>query len=493
MPEITVSTPQGRLAGRRSDGLLRFHRVPYAAAPVGERRFAAPAAPSSWSGVRSAVDPGPVAVQPASPLRDERRGMDEDCLFLDIVTSSLDGSRPVIVWLHGGGYFAGSSLEPDSDGARLASEHGIVVVSVTHRLGVFGFLDLEPWGVGGSGLAGHLDLVAALRWIRRSIAAFGGDPGRVTVVGHSGGGGKASLLLSTPGASELLRGAVIMAGPEFDLNDPERATQTRDDLVAALGLGGEPDGFVAALRSVPAADLLQVQEHLGAGPVPGPDTMRFSPVVGRHPLPLGPTAAALAGLGADIPLIIGTARDESHIALGPDPGLASRDLSPEGILGLIADGLDRPEDAGRVRGTYRRLFPDLPSGELWLRIASDQFRIRSLRLAEARVAARAASTRVYRYDVPSPGGSAAHGAEVAAFFGWCPDPAAMDLLAAFAASGDPGPTWPAYSAESRQELRFRPNGPVCVRDPEGARRAAWDGISTGPRTHPWARLLEPAR
>lgn len=418
--------------------------------------------------------------------------MNEDCLFLDIVTPSLCGARPVIVWLHGGGYFAGSSLEPDSDGACLSEEHGAVVVSVTHRLGVLGFLDLEPWGVTGSGLAGHLDLIAALRWIRHCIEAFGGDPERVTVVGHSGGGGKASLLMSTPSASELMHGAVIMAGPEFDLNDPGRAAETRDAVVAALGITGAPDERVAALRAVSAHDLLQVQEHLGAGPVPGPDSMRFSPVVGRHPLPFAPTAAARAGFGLKIPLIIGTARDESHIALSADPELATRDLAPDGVLRLVADGLDRPEDAAGLVRAYRRLLPDLSSGGLWLAIASDQFRIRSLRLAEARAAAGAA-TRVYRYDVPSPAASAAHGAEVPAFFGKAPDPAAMNLLAAFAESGDPGPAWPVYTADSRWELRFRADGPVCVPDPDGERRTAWDGIGTGPRSHPWARLLEPAR
>lgn len=493
MAEVIATTAEGRIAGRRADGILRFHRVPYAAPPTGERRFAGPAAAPSWSGIRPAIGPGPVAVQPASPLRDARRGMDEDCLFLDILTPAVHGRRPVVVWLHGGGYFAGSSLESDSDGTRLCAEQGIVVVSATHRLGLLGFLDLEPLGVEGSGLAGHLDLLAALRWIRWNIGAFGGDPDRVTVVGHSGGGGKASLLLSTPEAAPLMHGAVIMAGPEFDLNDPARAAQTRAEVVAALEIDDDAERMVERLRSVPAVDLLQVQEHLGAGAVPGPASMRFSPVVGRPPLPLTPTEAARAGIGAGIPVVIGTARDESHIALGADPELVLRDLTDGAVVRLVADGLDRSEDAERIVQTYRRLLPDVPSGERWLAIASDQFRIRSLRLAEARLAGGAGPTHVYRYDVPGPGGSAAHGAEVAAFFGGTAGMSAMDLLVAFARTGDPGPGWPAYSLAEREELRFGPDGPVCVRDPDGERRAAWDGIGTGPRTHPWARLLEPAR
>lgn len=492
MREVVVSTPSGRLAGRQDDGVLRFHGVPYAEAPVGERRFAAPVPVQPWEGILSASAPGPIAPQPLSPLADVSRGMGEDCLRLDIVTPAVPGWRPVVVWLHGGGYFAGSSLEPDSDGTRLSAEHDLVVVSVTHRLGILGFLDLEPVGVPGSGIAGHLDLLAALRWIRSHITAFGGDPERVTVVGHSGGGGKTSMLLSTPSAAHLMHGAVIMAGPEFDLNDPSRAAATRTAVAEALGLDGTAEQLAERLRRVPVADLLQVQEHLGAGAVPGPHSMRFSPVVGRDPLPLVPTAAARSGIGAGIPLIIGTARDESHIALGADPGAASRDLPSEALHRLVADGLDRPEDASRILRRYRELLPDSPPGELWLSIASDQFRIRSLRLAEARLGGGAAATYVYRYDVPDAAGSVPHGAEVAAFFGRTADTAAADCLAAFARTGSPGPSWEAYARGSRHEHRFRETGAADVPDPDAERRLAWDGIGTGPRSHPWARLLEPA-
>ncbi|WP_336647497.1 carboxylesterase/lipase family protein [Microbacterium sp. MMO-10] len=492
MPELLLSTPSGRLAGHRDGGLLRFHRVPYALAPVDERRFAPPVPMPPWTGVRGSASPGPIAPQPASPLADAGRGMSEDCLFLDVVTPSVHGLRPVVVWLHGGGYFAGSSLEPDSDGARLSAEHDLVVVSVTHRLGVLGFLDLEPLGVPASGLAGHLDLIAALHWIQGNIAAFGGDPDRVTVVGHSGGGGKTSMLLSTPAAEGLMHGAVIMAGPEFDLNDPARAGDTRAAAVDALALTGDADRLVSGLRGVPTEVLLQMQEHLGAGAVPGPHSMRFSPVVGRAPLPLAPTAAAGAGIGARIPLIVGTARDESHIVLGMDPDAASRDLSPQELQRLVADGLDHPQDADALLRTYRGLLPAAPPGELWLTIASDQFRIRSLRLAEARLAGGATATYVYRYDLPGATGSAAHGAEVPAFFGMTPDRTADRCLSGFARTGIPDPAWRAYSETERHEFRFGEAGAGCVPDPDPARRTAWDGIGTGPASHPWARLLETA-
>ncbi|KJL34539.1 carboxylesterase/lipase family protein [Microbacterium azadirachtae] len=492
MPDVVLSTPSGSLLGRSDDGLLRFHRVPYAEAPVGGRRFAAPVPLLPWTGIRGSAAPGPIAPQPTSPLADSSRDMSEDCLFLDVVTPSAHGRRPVVVWLHGGGYFAGSSLEPDSDGARLSAEHDVVVVSVTHRLGILGFLDLEPLGVRGSGLAGHLDLIEALRWIRVHIAAFGGDPGRVTVVGHSGGGGKTSMLLSTPGAERLMHGAVIMAGPEFDLNDCARAEATRTAVSDALGLTGDAEELVSGLRRVPAEVLLQVQEHLGAGAAPGPHSMRFSPVVGRRLLPLVPTAAARVGTGADIPLIIGTARDESHIVLGADPDAASRDLAPDELRRLVADGLDRRDDADRLLQSYRGLLPDIELRELWLTIASDQFRIRSLRLAEARLTAGTAATYVYRYDVPATTGSAAHGAEVPAFFGWTGDDTGARCLSAFARTGIPDPSWRAYSTAERHELRFRTEGAACMTDPDPERRTAWDGIATGPGSHPWARLLEPA-
>ena len=496
MRDPRAETAAGAVSGRRADGLARFHGVPYAAAPVGALRFAPPRDPDPWIGVRRAADPGPIAPQPAGPLADPARAMREDCLVVDVVTPSLDGAAPVLVWLHGGGYFAGSSIEPDTDGERLAAEHGLVVVSVTHRLGLLGHLDLTDDGVPGSGNAGLLDLVAALRWVRGSIAAFGGDPGRITVAGHSGGGGKTSMLLAMPAARGALDGAVVMAGPEFDLNTVERARGTRDALLHELGIrAADP---VDRLRDVPVGDLLGAQERLGVGVVPGPDSMRFSPVVGRPELPLSPSLAFATGVGAAVPTILGTARDEALIAVagrhdGADAidgtGAAAREPGEEELLEVIADGLDRPGDAAEAVRRYRGIHPGASRRELLLRMVSDQFRIRTIRMAEARERGGAGGTFVYRYDLAGPGGDAAHGAEVGAFFGHRGDGEAARTLARFARTGRPSGSLPSYSADSRHELRFADLGATVEADPDAAERRAWDGIPTGPASNPWARLL----
>lgn len=154
MRDPIVTCREGTLSGYRVEGLDYFRGIPYAAAPVDQLRFAPPQKPRSWDSVRRCVDPGPVAPQPDGPLRDSNREMGEDCLNLDIVTPAGGGLRPVVIWIHGGGYFAGSSLAPESEGSKLAAEHDVLVVSVTHRLGILGYLDLESYGVEGSGTAG---------------------------------------------------------------------------------------------------------------------------------------------------------------------------------------------------------------------------------------------------------------------------------------------------------------------------------------------------
>ncbi|MEV7663632.1 carboxylesterase family protein [Paenarthrobacter sp. NPDC089316] len=484
-------TRYGTVAGLWRDGAARFYGVPYAAAPVGPLRFAPPRPPVPWSRIRNSTEPAPVAPQPAGPLADPHRGMSEDCLTVDIVTPTMTGGHPVLVWLHGGGYFAGSSIEPDTDGGQLAATYGTVVVSITHRLGLLGFLDLEDSGVPGSGNAGLLDIVAALRWIHENIASFGGDPSRITVAGHSGGGGKTSMIMSMPAAKGLINGAVVMAGPEFDLNTVQRARTTLLGTLATLGISRCASGTLKRLRDVPLTDLLQAQEQLGVGAVPGPDSMRFSPVIGRSVLPLSPSQAFSTGASAKVPMILGTARDEAHIGVRPTPGVPVPTLSEVQLLGLLADGLDHPKDAEKIVSRYRALHPRFPNRDLFLGIASDQFRIRTLRMAEARLQGGAERTYVYRYDASGREAVASHGAEVASFFALRGEPDGLaTALVAFARDGRPPSHWPPYTIEARHELRVSNDCIAAVPDPDAPSRSAWKGVSTGPGSNPWARLIQ---
>lgn len=204
-----VETTCGRVRGRWDSGVACFLGVPYGADTSGANRFLPPRPVTPWMGIRPALTYGPAAPQAPNTLIDPTiQSIGEDCLRLNVWTPACnDAARPVVVWLHGGGYYAGGPVSSTTNGAALASEHDLVVVSVGHRLGLLGFLDLEDLAeqFAGSGNASMLDLVAALAWVRDNIAGFGGDPSAVTIFGHSGGGAKVITLLTMPAVGQDLR------------------------------------------------------------------------------------------------------------------------------------------------------------------------------------------------------------------------------------------------------------------------------------------------
>src|SRR5262245_61707560 len=281
VPGVTVESTAGRIRGLLIDKVHAFKGVPYGASTAGARRFLPPMKVEPWTGVKETFEIGPrsplvdsVLVPEWAPLN-LREAMGEDCLNLNLWTPSATkgGKRPVMVWLHGGGYGAGSPNMIPYDGANLARKRDVVVVGITHRLNVFGFADLA--GLGGEGFgdasnAGMKDISAGLEWIRDNVANFGGDPGNVTIFGQSGGAGKVSTLMGMPAAKGLFHRAIAQSGSAVTSMPAGAATESAAALVSRLGL--QPND-VEGLQKLPMEQLLGALAPR-AGGATGPSTLR---------------------------------------------------------------------------------------------------------------------------------------------------------------------------------------------------------------------------
>src|SRR5580658_1789366 len=242
-----VETTAGKIRGTIEDKVSAFRGIPYGASTAGAGRFMPPEKPQPWAGVKDTIELGHRSPQGASTLIPEVAAVDanepagEDCLVLNVWTPSASPGhkRPVMVWLHGGGFTSGSGGFKIYDGVNLAGKHDVVVVTVNHRLNAFGYLYLADLGgekYANASNAGMLDIVAALEWVRDNISNFGGDPGNVAIFGQSGGGAKVSTLLAMPSAKGLFHSAVIESGPSLTGGTRERANQTAETLLKELGL-----------------------------------------------------------------------------------------------------------------------------------------------------------------------------------------------------------------------------------------------------------------
>ncbi|HEV2301442.1 MAG TPA: carboxylesterase family protein, partial [Stellaceae bacterium] len=289
-----VEPSAGRLRGSAAGGVFAFKGIPYGASTAGPSRFMPPRPPARWAGLRDALDYRGHA--PQLPGRPERRpelqtllgAVDatpegEDCLTLNIWSPGLGdgGKRPVMVWLHGGAFAYGSGNRAVTEGANLARRGDVVVVSVNHRLNIFGFLHLAD--IGGerwahSGNAGMLDLVAALEWVRDNIAGFGGDPGNLTIFGESGGGGKVSVLLRMPAARGLFHRAIIQSGATIRVSTRERAGALAEAVLKELGIArGDCDRLQGVPADRLAAAIAPASRSVGRPPLPLLDRYDFGP------------------------------------------------------------------------------------------------------------------------------------------------------------------------------------------------------------------------
>ena len=322
-PGSVVSTVNGKVQGYRTGGVQVFRGLRYGASTAGVNRFKPPVPPAPWSGIQPAFVDGPSAPQqPDQPSEFEHPNpsflTSEDCLFLNLFTPAVgDGvKRPVMVWIHGGGYSKGSGTDARYDGSHLARENDVVVVSLTHRLNAFGYLylgDVLGPEYANSGNAGQLDIVAALEWVRDNIAQFGGDPANVTIFGHSSGGVKICALMAMPGAKGLFHKVIIESGAALKIRDLGAAEAATERSLHVLGLTRDN---AAAVLTLPAEAFLPyggLAGNAGSGPL----------VDGRS-IPRQPFEPDATPLVEGIPLLIGSAETEMTIAARPSDFVMSK-------------------------------------------------------------------------------------------------------------------------------------------------------------------------
>jgi para-nitrobenzyl esterase len=466
-----VEVGGGRLRGAERNGVWSFSGIPYAAPPVGPLRWQPPAEAQPWTGIKECDQFGPIAPQtppiPGMSIGGAPEEQSEDCLTLNVWSSGLGGEpRPVMVWIHGGGFNSGTGAGDLYRGGTLAREGDVVVVTINYRLGALGFLAhpaLQPtpsaWAGGeewlGSGNWGLADQIAALVWVRDNVAAFGGDPGNVTIFGESAGGMSVSALLGVSAARGLFHRAIVQSGPPFTHTADEAAGRA-ELLAEKLGMPMTRD----ALERVPASELVRVAQEIGQTLVLGDGGLPlvFLPTVDGGLLSRAPEIEVASGASVDVPLLIGTNRDEAAFFAVALPAVNA--LDEPGLLRWVQRIVPSSESAEGLISEYRRARVARGEGstprDLWIAIATDSvFRGPSVLLADSHalagsedalglvggsdiVGADAGGTGTYLYlftwETPAFGGvlGSCHALEIPFAFGTVTNP----VVQQFAGAGD---------------------------------------------------------
>jgi para-nitrobenzyl esterase len=502
-----VEVISGKVAGYVRNGIFTFKGIPYAATTEGASRFLPPGKPIPWTGVRSSRHFGYVAPQGprAGWANDEESFLfswddgiqGEDCLRINIWTPRINdgGKRPVMVWLHGGGYAAGSGQELLSyDGESLSRRGDVVVVSLNHRLNVLGYLDLSKYSdkYAGSVNVGMLDIVAALEWVRDNIAAFGGDPGSVTIFGQSGGGGKVSVLMGMPAAKGLFHRAIVESGSTLRVRTRESSQKLADLIVAELGL---TPATIDQIQALPYAQLLKASTDVmrkhnppPAGGVPNvrrmAEMLGLSPALDERILPAHPFDPRGSALSEDVPMIVGTTLNEFVSGINHPEYEQMTDAEVEvHVRGIFAD------KTPQILAAFRERTPHAKPFDLWSRIAASTVRENAIKQCRAKAALGKAPAYLYWFTWQTPvldgRPRAFHCSEIAFVFnntdrcenmtGGGPDPRALgakvsDAWIHFARTGNPShpgiPSWVPFSADAvptmifdnKTELLLSPDG-----------------------------------
>ncbi len=485
----TVTVAQGELRGRQDGDIVAYLGIPYAAPPFGPNRMRPPQPPRPWSGVRAATRFGPTVpkadyVSMYIPYFSEVVIQGTECLNLNVYTRTDAERLPVLVWIHGGAFTNGSNSLPEYDGTAFARD-GVVTVVINYRLAAEGFLYT------GDGIAnvGILDQIAALSWVRDNIAAFGGDPDRVTVAGESAGAWSVNTLLACPAAQGLFQQAISQSGGAHHYLTPDQSLLVTRELARSLGIEPTRESFAEVFPGLLAHACRELITEIQTGP-PNPEKwgeltlsqQPFVPTADGTVLPGPPLDAIAAGSGSPVRLLIGTTAEEARLILVASGMIDALD---EQTVSIATSGYGL--DPNRALAVYRTDRPQARPGDLFSALVSDwYFRIPSIRVAEVRPPG---STWMYRFDWASPTVGSGHGVDITFAFDTLSSPGLSALLGDappqqvadvnhrvwvdFVVKGDPG--WRPYDTVTRTTALIAEDVRV-TEDPAGSERAVWQGI-----------------
>ena len=505
-PGPVVETTAGKIRGGLQNRVFSFKGVPYGASTAGVNRFQPPRKPQPWTGVRDALEIGLRSPQPASNIVAEWAVLDrtepagEDCLVLNVWSPALDNKkRPVMFWLHGGGFTGGSDGFLAYDGMELARKHDVVVVGINHRLNIFGHMYLADLGdprFASASNAGMLDCVAALEWTRDNIASFGGDPNSVTIFGQSGGGRKVSTLLGMPAAKGLFHRAIVQSGSQLIGVSREAAMKAAETVLQRLGL--KPTQL-EELQSVPVRMLLAAMQG-GGGRGAGGGGLNFAPVTDGRTLPADPFVPAASPISAYVPLLVGCTETEStwNTQQQYDP-LTDAELRERTVETLRVD----EPTAERIIAVYKKNQPRQSNLDIYLILASDaSTRADAITQAERKASLGKAPVYMYLFAWRSPVRDgrlrSMHTMDIPFVFDNV-DVAKVELgtgadrygladkmsnaWVAFARSGNPNhkglPNWATFDAERRATMIFNTPESKVANDPSGEERRALAAVTRG--------------